>query len=41
MTNIGFAGRDGVFTLENAENITGLYLPLAGIGAGGRAGVVR
>ena len=30
MTNIGFAGRDGVFTLENAENITGLYLPLAG-----------
>lgn len=22
MTNIGFAGRDGVFTLENAENIT-------------------
>ena len=30
MTNIGFAGRDGIFTLENAENITGLYLPLAG-----------
>mgnify|MGYP000788804209 CR=1 FL=1 len=28
-TNIGFAGRDGIFTLENAENITGLYLPLA------------
>ena len=30
MTNIGFAGRDGIFALENAENITGLYLPLAG-----------
>lgn len=30
MSNLKFSGHDGTFTIENAENTTGLYLPLAG-----------